>query len=66
MRTRYLNGDPIQLSCGCNDCNVLCINRVICHEQGCPSTWKDSPRECIECGKKFFSPQREQKTCHRH
>lgn len=65
-RTRYKNGDEIHLACGCNDCSPSRINGVICHEAGCPSAWKDSAWECIECNARFYSPNRHQRTCHRH
>jgi hypothetical protein len=66
VRTCYRNGDEIRLSCGCNDCSPARINGVLCHEQGCPSAWKDYARTCVACGTSFYSPRQDQKTCHRH
>jgi hypothetical protein len=66
VRTRYRNGDEIRLACGCNDCNPTRINGVLCHEQGCPSAWKDHARTCVECDAKFYSPHAHRKTCGRH
>lgn len=43
----------------CDQCEVLCINGVNCHETGCPNSWKDPatgkplPRECADCGQDF-------------
>jgi len=33
----------------CNQCEMLTINGVACHETGCPNT----PRECKWCGETF-------------
>jgi hypothetical protein len=66
MRTRYRNDDEIHLACGCNDCAPAMINGVLCHEQGCPSAWKDYAKRCVTCDAKFYSPRRDQKHCHRH
>lgn len=66
-RTKYRNGDTIYLRCGCNDCSPTRINGVICHEAGCPSAWKDAPRECSECSRNYYSPHRRPfNLCHRH
>lgn len=41
---------------GCDQCAVLSINGVPCHETGCPDAWIDPatgkgyPVECWECG----------------
>jgi hypothetical protein len=66
MRTRYRNGDEIRLACGCNDCSPTRINGVLCHEQGCPSAWKDYAKTCIECDASFYSPNPHRKVCGRH
>lgn len=65
-RKRYKNGDSIHLGCGCNDCSPSRINGVLCHEQGCPSAWKDRRKECLECGAGFYHPHEHVKTCFRH
>lgn len=33
----------------CDHCEMIAINGVACHEQGCPRT----PRQCRECGEMF-------------
>jgi len=38
------------------------INRVRCHEHGCPNGWTDTIRECKWCGKKF-KPYFKHMTC---
>ena len=44
---------------GCDQCEVLTINGVACHETGCPNshldpvTNKPLERECDECGQRF-------------
>ena len=50
------------MAISCNQCNMLAINGVPCHETGCPNerkTW-DSENEvwvkmytCIECGSEY-------------
>ena len=47
----------------CDSCEVLYINGVKCHEQGCPDAWKDYERECTECGGKFKPDDKDQLTC---
>ena len=54
MRNYYNNGDEISLTAnGCDGCNPAMIQGVFCHETGCPDAWKDSPRDCMECGFSF-------------
>lgn len=53
-RTHYGNGDEITLSCGCDGCNPFMINGVLCHETGCPESWRDYMAECSECGCDVF------------
>lgn len=48
---------------GCAQCVALIINGVYCHERGCPSAWKDSLRECKECGTEFVPGERAQVCC---
>ncbi len=44
---------------GCNECNVISINGVACHENGCPKSWIDPvtetpyKKECKVCGVEF-------------
>ena len=43
MRLEYLNGDPVgSPENGCDGCAILSINGVLCHETGCPDSWRDS------------------------
>jgi len=36
----------------CDQCELLYINGVKCHETGCPNAWRE-PRECAWCGTTF-------------
>jgi hypothetical protein len=63
MRTHYKNGDEIVLSCGCNSCSPSMINKVLCHETGCPDSWRDYTRECFTCGCDFHPEERYQCNC---
>ena len=47
----------------CDQCEVLYINGVKCHEHGCPNAWKDHKRECKWCGQTFVPQYAEQKCC---
>lgn len=47
----------------CNSCEVLYINGIKCHEQGCPDAWRDEVRECKWCGQKFVPENRFQEFC---
>ena len=47
----------------CDQCQALMINGVYCHEAGCPDAWKDSVRECLECGCTFTPEDRGQQFC---
>jgi hypothetical protein len=62
-RENYRNGDSIDLPCGCNGCNPMMIQGVLCHEQGCPEEWRDIQAECFECGCGFWREDRWQRTC---
>lgn len=37
----------------CEQCQLISIQGVVCHESGCPDAWKDEIRECKECGVEF-------------
>ena len=43
----------------CDQCQVVAINGIACHETGCPNSWLDPatskplPRECKWCGSDF-------------
>lgn len=47
----------------CDQCEVLVINGVICHERGCPDAWKDETRECKWCGTEFKPEEKDQHFC---
>lgn len=47
----------------CQSCDVLVINGVICHEQGCPDSYKTNVRECKWCGSEFIPQFSRQCTC---
>jgi len=47
----------------CDSCEVLYINGIKCHEQGCPEAWKDYERECKWCGTKFKPEHSRQDFC---
>ncbi len=48
---------------GCDSCEMLNINGVNCHEQGCPDAWRDREIECVECGFMFQPETRGEVTC---
>ncbi len=62
MRTHYRNGDSITLG-GCDGCNPMMIQGVLCHETGCPDAWRDSTVECPWCGQDFTPEERYQRFC---
>jgi hypothetical protein len=65
-RTRYRNGDQIGLvECGCDGCSPSRINGVLCHESGCPCSWKDYAKKCIVCERKFYTKSHWVRTCNR-
>lgn len=47
----------------CEQCEVMTINGVLCHEHGCPDAWKDYERECDWCGTEFIPENRDQIYC---
>lgn len=47
----------------CNSCNTLSINGVLCHEIGCPDSWKNTIRECKWCGIEFIPEEKHQACC---
>ena len=50
----------------CDQCEVVMINGVRCHETGCPSAWRDETRECSHCGCDFRPESRAQYICSDH
>lgn len=47
----------------CQSCEAVMINRVHCHEQGCPDAWQNSKLECKWCGCEFTPEERGQVFC---
>jgi hypothetical protein len=47
----------------CQSCEALTINGVLCHELGCPDSWRDELRTCKWCGQEFKPEQRDQTCC---
>ena len=41
----------------CNQCEVMVINGVKCHERGCPN--ETVKKDCFQCGFKFEAARRE-------
>jgi hypothetical protein len=37
----------------CDQCQIVYINGLRCHETGCPEAWKDAKRDCKWCGCAF-------------
>jgi hypothetical protein len=50
----------------CQSCEVLTINGILCHETGCPNSWKDKVIECKNCGTEFVPEEKGQKFCDNH
>ena len=49
----------------CDSCQILVINDVVCHEIGCPNSWKGTTDECKWCGRDFKLRRADQKFCSR-
>lgn len=47
----------------CESCQALKINGILCHESGCPDSWRDYWRSCKECGQEFKPEYKNQNTC---
>ena len=47
----------------CQSCEALTINGVLCHESGCPDSWRDETKECLECGFDFQPEDKHQVCC---
>jgi hypothetical protein len=45
---------------GCDQCNLMMIQGVRCHEHGCPDAWQDDTRQCSWCGTEFQPQTRRQ------
>jgi hypothetical protein len=47
----------------CDSCDVLVINNIVCHETGCPDSWRDKKKVCFTCGFDFKPEDRYQSNC---
>lgn len=53
----------------CDQCQVLSIQGVACHETGCPNSWIDPvtgkafQQECYACGSMFLPGTKGQRYC---
>ena len=47
----------------CDSCQILAINGVACHEQGCPNGHKNKTADCKECGRTFRLKHNGQTLC---
>ena len=64
MRETYVNGDEVGLKeCGCDGCSPAMVNGKLCHEHGCPDSWRDYSVPCRECGCNFLRSERHQRVC---
>jgi hypothetical protein len=55
--------NPVYKHVKCDQCEILVINNVICHERGCINAFKDELRECKECGNEFSPDNDNQNFC---
>jgi len=42
----------------CNSCDAIHINGLLCHEHGCPDSYKDAMVSCAWCGT-MFKPEKD-------
>lgn len=47
----------------CNQCKTLIINGMLCHEIGCPDSWKGHKIDCKWCGNEFIPDDSGQEFC---
>ena len=47
----------------CKSCEALVVNGVLCHESGCPDSWRGTVRECQWCGSEFVPENKRQDFC---
>lgn len=47
----------------CDQCQIVYINGIRCHETGCPEAWREREVCCHECGLDFTPEHRRQLTC---
>lgn len=46
----------------CQLCSAVRINGILCHEHGCPESWK-TIKDCKQCGNEFKPEFRNQEYC---
>jgi len=64
MRTQYKNGMALATpELGCDGCDVVVLQGVLCHESGCPEAWKDRQKRCGICGGEFYGDSKCQAVC---
>lgn len=47
----------------CEQCELMRINGIVCHERGCPLSHVGTLRECKWCGSEFAPEERGQQFC---
>lgn len=53
----------------CDQCSLMTIQGIVCHETGCPNAWRDpltgepNPVMCFECGTMFAPEDSGQSLC---
>lgn len=47
----------------CEQCEMVSINGLACHETGCPDAWRDDIRCCGWCGREYVPEDRHQICC---
>lgn len=47
----------------CDSCEAVVINRMFCHETGCPEAWRDGTVKCRSCGEQFQPTHSGQDRC---
>ena len=64
QREKYRNGNTVGLAeNGCDGCELAVINGQLCHEIGCPESWRDTEIECRDCGCDFIRLERNEIVC---
>ena len=63
-REKYRNGDSVGLAAnGCDGCRLAVIDGQLCHEIGCPESWRDTAISCHDCGCDFIRSERNEIVC---
>jgi hypothetical protein len=47
----------------CDQCQLLRINGLVCHEIGCPVAFRDEKRVCKNCDRTFKPKEQRQVVC---